>query len=275
LVAARRAPGTIGAAIEYLENNEGDIDSVGERAKAVTALVATGADPRAFAGRNLVAEMKDSEEPDGQYGVGTQVFDHASAMLAIVAAGGRPSLDAVNWLLDARCDDGGWEFAEPAGSQDEHCDDGSGTDYSPSDTNTTSVAVQAIRASHRPVAFDFPVSFFKDTRDDEKGGWGYTSGNVTDANSTALVIQTFVDAGRRLPAGSKRALRRLQIPPCSAGGGGAFAYNWEDSDENGSHDQRGGANLIGTIGAVLGLLERPLPIESANVTKPYPKPKCP
>lgn len=270
LVAARRGPRAIESAIEYLRAHEAEVNNVGLKAKVVMALVAAGHDPRNFEGRNLVREIRRTERGTGRLGAGTAVFDHALGMLALVAADVQPSHDMRWWLVKAQCADGGWEYESPAGSQDAHCNSGAPDDYFPSDTNTTSLAVQALRFGRTLRLQTSPFSFFRATRDDRKRGWGYTFGYMTDTNSTALVIQAYVAVGEDLPQGAKDALRRLQYGFCDEGG--AFAYTWVD-DGDGTYS-RSGPDVGATVGAIPGLVEKPFPIRHYDVTKGAPRLDC-
>jgi hypothetical protein len=272
LVAARRGPRAIQQALDYLESNIDQADTIGEKAKLVMAAVAGGRDPADFGEENLVQDIVDSEQPSGRYGATTEVFNHALAILALAAApGADPSSNALTWLVEAQCDDGGWQFDEPRRqNEDEHCSGGEG-DFFQSDTNTTSYAVQAIaahpQASAPPAAS--PFRFFREMRDPEKKGWGYDRGfRLTDSNSTALVIQAFVAAGKALPDGAMRALKRLQYRLCGEAPG-AFPYSYEKQDD-GTYEKTP-PDAGATIGAILGLLKKPLPVRSAQVTKPAPR----
>lgn len=270
LVAARRAPEAIGAALDYLEQHAAEADSIGEVAKLVQAAVAGGRDPRDFGGRDLVATIAGSEQVDGRYGASTEVFNHASAILALVAAGEDPSDAALSWLVNAQCPDGGWQFDRPwAEDEDSHCFTGDAeNDFFRSDTNATSLAVQAIDAAGF-TGFEYrksPFRFFRATRDEVKDGWPYTPGFVTDSNSTSLVIQAYVAAGRDLPGGARAALRALQYRLCGPRAG-AFAFTWEETD-NGYRKTPPDAGA--TVGAIPGLVEMPFPILHFNVTRPAP-----
>lgn len=271
LVAARRAPGAIDEALDYLEDSAADADNIGLVAKVALAAVAGGRDPRSFGGRDLIGAIDDSQQDSGRYGETTTVFNHALALLAKKAAETDPSPQAIRWLVDAQCDDGGWQFDEPAAeSDDEHCVNGEG-DFSPSDTNTTSLAVQALDGLPGPSPAADPFSFFDATRDERKKGWGYTFENLTDTNSTALVIQAHIAEGKTLPRAAKRALRRLQLRVCT--GRGAFASTWADEDDDGKLE-RGGPSLGATIAAIPALLEQPFSIEEHPVTKRAPRIRC-
>ena len=274
LVAARRAPESISSALDYLEEHAADATTIGEIAKLALAAVAGGRDVHDFGGRDLTSEIVSSERPDGRYGEDTAVLHQALAVLALIGAGEEPSARALEWLVDAQCPDGGWQFDEPYSSGDNrHCFTGDATtDPFKSDTNTTSLATQAIDASG-VTGFRYrgdPIAFFKKIRDDVKGGWGYTWGfRLTDSNSTALAIQAFVAAGRPLPSGSMRALQKLQYRLCGDDAG-AFAFTWEKTDSG--RYRKTGPDVGATVGAIPGLLKDPLPIERAEVTRQAPAP---
>ncbi len=271
LVAARRGNEAIEDGLDYLETRQAQVDNVGLKAKVIMALVAGGRNPRDFSGRNLVREVKGSQEPTGRYGAGTAVFDHALAMLALEAANLAPSRDAEWWLVKAQCADGGWEYLEPAGSQDQHCFNGGSDDFFLSDTNTSALAVQALRFGPRIPLQRSPFRFFGAARDEEKEGWGYSPRSLTDTNSTALVIQAYVSRGKDLPQGAKAALRRLQHPLCEENG--AFAYTWAEEEGSGNY-VRTSPDLGATVAAIPALLEKPFPIRRADVTKGAPAPNC-
>lgn len=276
MVAARRAPGAIDDAIAYLRGRvrAGAVSDVGTTAKVVMAVVAAGRNPRRFGDANLVATLITSQQPDGRLGAGTPVFHHALAMLALEAAG-EPNAQAAQWLADAQCRDGGWQFDEPSSDADDlHCFSGSG-DFFTSETDATGLAVQALAAAPADVEpANDPFAFLRRRRDDVKGGWGYSRDfPLTSANSTALAIGAYAAAGREVPSGARRALRKLQYRLCGAGGG-AFAFSWADTDGDGDLE-RTGRDTGATIAAILGLLERPLPVAPADVTKPAPRlPSC-
>jgi hypothetical protein len=273
LVAAERGPANIRDALRYLERQmeRGNVSTIGLQAKVVMAAVAAGRRPRSFGEENLVRAIRSAERPNGRYGAGTAVFDHALAMLALASAGERVSRGATAWLAQAQCEDAGWQFDSPAKANDNrHCRDTAAPadDFFLSDTNTTSLAIQALRVGAGGVAGEpsrNPFAFFRAIRDDSFGGWGYSWGvETTDANSTALVIQAFAARGRPLPSGTMAALEALQDEAC-----GAWSFTWADATTP------TGPNTGATIGAILGALRRPLPIAEVDVSRPAPdKPPC-
>jgi hypothetical protein len=255
-VAAGAQPRARASAIGYLSRQvrAGHVTGVGLTAKVALAVAAVGRDPRAFAGHNLIFEIRSTEGTDGRFGGGTAaVFDEALAILAFRGADTRASRDALAWLRAAQCPDGGWAYDDPYDPADDtvHCRSRSApsSDFFRSDTNTTAYAVQALEASgNRPYSVD-PFLFFATIRDPHRGGWGYTWGlRGTDANSTALVLQAYAAAGRTIPKGARPALRRLQW--LTSGGWG---FTWTGT-------RRGPADVGATIGAIPGLLGDPFPL---------------
>jgi hypothetical protein len=269
LVAVKRGPGAVRKALGYLrrQTENGNVVGVGLRAKVILAAVAGGKDPSSFGGRDLVQAIENTERPNGRLGAATAVFDHALGVIALEAAGAGASENAANWLVDAQCPDGGWEYqARWTAAADEHCTDISdpGNDFFSSDTNTTAHAVMAIVVSPAIGSGHDPFAFFADIRDTDHRGWGYSWGfETTDANSTALVLQAYAAAQRNVPDGALKALKELQYKQC-----GAFAFTW-----NGS--ARTPADAGATISGIVGLLGRPYPIAEADVTKAAPStPPC-
>ena len=282
LVAARRGAGALDDAMTFLVKQvaRDEVEGLGETAKVVMAAVASGRDPRDFGGRNLVAEIRDTFSPrSGRYvesAPSAKVVSHSLAMLALSAAGARVAPEASEWLRKAQCRDGGWQFDEPSRRDDNaHC--GDGTDFdAQSDTNTTAYAVQALAVAPAERRLrTSPFQYFRSARDAVKGGWRFEhrlrpfgARVYTDANSTALVIQAYKARDRRLPEGAMKALKALQRRLCGRTAGG-FAYTWEKRD---GRLRRGPADLGATIGAIPGLLRRPLPVDAFEVTRPAPRP---
>lgn len=294
MVAAGRGALALNDAIRYLRRAVADAD-LGQRAKVVMAVVASGRNPRSFGGRNLVAQIAGTLQPDGQYfdasAEANEVTYHALAMLALAAARAHIPRRAARWLASAQCTSGGWRFDDPASVAGECTPIGA-------DTNTTSYAVMALNARPSTVTLTAdPFAFFRSARDEFKGGWVYDPNfkctsttpdpnafcGFTDANSTGLVLQAHAAEDVRVPAGSRTALADLQYRLCGPLGG-AFAYTWEPNGQGGlrrspqpppTGDFSGPTALAATIGAVPGLLLKPLPLSAFNVTAAAPRrPRC-
>lgn len=260
------------AALVYLRRQvvAGKVNTIGLQAKVAMAVAAAGRDPRSFGDVNLVKALRATIGPGGRFG-DAPVFDDALAMIALEASNAKVPTRAVDWLLDAQCSDGGWQYDEPASAgEDESCRSTTdpANDFFASDTNTTSYAVQAVEASGGGVFANDPFAFFGSIRDATYGGWGYSWGvETTDANSTALVIQAYASANMPVPDGAVAALRALQDPAC-----GGWSFTWVDGPNGPTPDD---PNPGATIGAVLGVLRRPLPVPPGVVQgRATPRPGC-
>ena len=274
LVAARRSHGAINDAVRWLRRHDGRATTVGLQAKVVLALVAAGRDPADFAKRDWISDITGTETANGRYGATTPVFEDVLALLALQAAGVTPSAQAISWLVNAQCADGGWQFDKPyrAARDNQHCVDVDADPEDPfrSEADATALAIQALDALATDPATN-PFKFLRTLRDPIKHGWGYNADfTLTNANSTALVLQAYAAENRDLPHRGVRALKRLQYPLCGKGAG-AFAYSWIDNNNDGKF-RRSGRDVGATIGAIPALLGKPLPIRQHDVTTPAPKP---
>jgi hypothetical protein len=257
--------GGIPDAIGYLRRQaqRGNVNGVGLTAKVLLAAEAadgagvSGIDVNDFGGVDLVSAITSGEKPSGRF-EGASVFDQALAILALVSASETPTDAEATWLADAQCPDGGWQFDRPhRSSENRHCrDHHDPADFTSSDTNTTAMAVMALHGLAAP-AVD-PFGFFRAIRDGRFHGWGYTWGfHRTDANSTSLVVQSYVADGRSVPHGGGRALRHLQYP-C-----GAVAYSFTGDGI------RTGKDVGASIGAVVGFLREPFPVTGVPQIPPF------
>lgn len=171
----------------YAQVAGGAVDKLGLKAKAVLALLATGQDPTAFAGHNLVAELNGTyDDNTGSYG--STIFDQALVMLALFNAGQPVPEGAAQYLLDNQCTDGAWALF-------------GGTTAGTGDTNTTALAIQALLVTGHRDEIGEAFAYFHRVQNDD-GGFPYQNpsnyGTDTDANSTAVVLQALLAAGDSL-----------------------------------------------------------------------------
>lgn len=216
--------------LDYLAGQAGSLDNTGTIAKTALAAITTGQNPRDFGGTDLIAALNQ------RYDAGTGAFEgivtsHAYAMLALTNAGDNVPDAAIDALTALQADDGGWSF------------DG----QSQSETNTTSLAIQALIAAGEPAdseTIQDALAFLR-TQQNDDGGFPYQTpsdvGTETDANSTAWVIQALLAAGEDLAdwENPHETLSALQLD------NGAF--QWKTSVE--------GANFLATAQAVPALAE--------------------
>ena len=170
----------------YAQVTEGAVDALGLKAKTALALLATGQDPTAFAGSDLIVDLNAAYD-GGSGGYGSSVFDQALVMLTLSAAGEPVPSAAAEYLLDMQGEDGAWSLfggAEDVG-----------------DTNTTALAIQALWATGRCDDLGDALAYLHAVQNDD-GGFPYQNpsdyGTDTDANSTALVLQALLAAGESL-----------------------------------------------------------------------------
>ncbi|MFJ2233929.1 prenyltransferase/squalene oxidase repeat-containing protein [Streptomyces sp. NPDC087859] len=184
--------------------------------------------------------------PEGLYGDGDPTYDgvwrQSSALIAQHRVKVRPAAQAISWLAGQQCANGAFAAfrADPAKACDSKV---------MVDTNSTAVAVQALSAvgGHQD-EIDKATTWLQSMQNKD-GGWGYTPGGASDANSTAVVIGALGAAGQDVATVVHEgkspfdALKKLALP-CAKGG--AFAYQ---PDKKGKLT----ANADATAAAVVGL----------------------
>jgi LPXTG-motif cell wall-anchored protein len=121
------------------------------------------------------------------------VFRQSLAVLAILEGGDQPSDEAVQWLLDQQCADGGFMSFNPTPSKP--CLAPDPVNFAGEDTNSTALAVQALLALGRTSQAADAVDFLTDARGSD-GGWPYVPGGDSDPNSTGVVLMALSAAGQ-------------------------------------------------------------------------------
>ncbi|TQJ52672.1 prenyltransferase/squalene oxidase-like repeat protein [Streptomyces sp. SLBN-115] len=188
--------------------------------------------------------------PDGLYGTTDPTYDgvwrQSLALLAQRTTGVTPADRAVAWLAGQQCASGA--FAAFRADTAKACDAKLMVD-----TNSTAAAVQALAAlGGHQAATEKAVGWLKSVQNAD-GGWGYTPGGASDANSTSVVTGAMAAAGektsevRKGGKSSYDALLKLSIKCDIDPDGGAFAYQ---------PDKKGAlaANADATAAGVLGVL---------------------
>jgi prenyltransferase beta subunit len=93
--------------VDFLRRNMDEVTSTGDIARTILALQGAGADPRSFAGRNLIADLLERRRRNGSFEgwPGTTAF----SVIALREAGATGGLDkTLSWLGRVQNDDGGW-----------------------------------------------------------------------------------------------------------------------------------------------------------------------
>ncbi|WP_052852160.1 hypothetical protein [Streptomyces avicenniae] len=189
--------------------------------------------------------------PDGLFGSNDPSMDgvwrQSIALLAQHSVGYTPAEEAVTWLAGQQCGDGSFLAYRPVPS--EPCEDVTGAD-----SNATALAAQALAAlGGHDEAVDAALAWLAGVQNAD-GGWSYTPGGATDANSTAVVVGAFTAAGRdpaevtRDDASPWDALAGLQLG-CGAAQDERGAFAWQPDEGTGDLTGNGPA----TADAVLAL----------------------
>jgi hypothetical protein len=166
--------------IDYLQENANDLAGSTDYERMILALVAAGENPRDFAGKDFVAELKEKYlKENGQFS--DFIYTTIWGILALSSAGEDVSKSA-EWLKTQQNDDGG--FAWVPGEKSD-CDD-------------TAAAIEAlIAAGENPdsVVIKDALEYLK-TGQNTDGGFKYFGSSPSNAASDAWIIQAIVACGQ-------------------------------------------------------------------------------
>jgi len=176
---------TTASAMDYLSTTASSYvtKSADSAGKLAVAVVAAGGDPRDFGGLDIVHVLTDTwySPTLGAFGVPTNTWHQAFAILGLAASNEEIPVTATQTLTDLQQADGGWKY-----------------DLSPDPWNTTGsdhtgLALQALIAAGVPTTDTSVVSgtAFLRSQQDAQGGWA-------GANTTAFAIQGLLAAGEDL-----------------------------------------------------------------------------
>lgn len=233
--------------VEYLRSQAKTTASdAGVSAKFLIAALLAGQSPT-FEGVDLVVNVEQGYNAQtAQYG--KDVTTHAYSLIGLVAAGSTPKPEAVDALKKLQLPDGGWSF--------------DGTPATGSDTNTTSLAVQALKAvGDTSDAISKAIGYYK-TQQNPDGGFPYSQssqfGNASDANSTALSIQALIAAGENPQNWARGGQNPAQRLAAFQNESGAFRYQDTQPEDN----------ALASYQAVPALVGKTLPLEGIAIALP-------
>lgn len=188
------------------------------------------------------ADFYDSSNGEFDAGAGPQAW----AILGTLALSDTVPVAAVNYLKGLALLDGGWEWSEGWTA----------------DTNTTSLAIQALVAAGEPITdtvITNALAFLK-TAQNNDGGFTYDPdsswGTDSDANSTAYVLQAIYAVGQDPTSAAwkkngKTAFDFLSTVQLDEG-----SFGWQTSQNS---------NLLATQQVIPALLGRPAPFAISTV----------
>jgi hypothetical protein len=206
----------------------------------------------------------DEALPIGLFGVQPATFDgvyrQSLALLAYAAEGVEPPAEAVDWLLDQQCADGGFEAfrADPSGP----CTAPDPDAFVGPDTNATAVAAQALLALGEDAAAEDALGYLESVQNSD-GGIPTIDGGLSDANSTGLTAMAVSAAG-------------LDLEDATASSGDSLADALDDlqvgckgeTSEQGAFAFRAdfgiNANDFATVQATIGRAGASLPVLPTN-----------
>ncbi|MCL8010277.1 prenyltransferase/squalene oxidase repeat-containing protein [Streptomyces sp. AS02] len=217
---------------------------------AVTVIGTAGATP-AIAVDHTPSASPSVALPAGLYGAADPTYDgvwrQSLALIAQSRMDVQPAVKAIDWLAGQQCADGAFAAfrADPAKA----CDAKTMVD-----TNSTAAAVQGLAAvGGHEMETGKAVTWLKSAQNKD-GGWGYTPGGASDANSTSVVIGALNAVGED-PAEVRKggedgkspydALLKLALP-CADGG--AFAYQPDKKGKLAANADATAAAVVGTLG---------------------------
>ena len=159
-----------------------DSGDAGQIGRVLLAVAAAGADPRHFAGRDLVALLEADYQPaTGLYDPYNN-FRNALVMKALVAAGRPLPAAAVTALLAQQQVNGGWGWQVG----------GSGVDVDSTGLIMEALAGAGVPGTHP--AMQKAIAFLH-SQQKADGGWGTMYSAASNSNSTALALRGLVACG--------------------------------------------------------------------------------
>ncbi|MDX6610110.1 MAG: energy-coupling factor transport system substrate-specific component [Solirubrobacterales bacterium] len=195
--------------IDFLRGHLDEVSSPGDLARTIVALEGAGADPRSFAGRDLISALLKRRAANGSYvgWPGTTSF----SVIALRAAGAEGGLDGtVSWLGGVQNGDGGW--GDVPGQ--------------PSNADVTGSVMQALPDTKTAQG---GLSYLrKHQRSD--GGFALGAAGGVNSQSTAWAVQGMIAVGADPATISSSGSSALDYLAARQAGDGHYRYS-ESKDQ--------------------------------------------
>jgi Squalene-hopene cyclase C-terminal domain len=166
--------------VAYLRGNPGNVRSTGDVERTILALAGAGVGAHDFAGRDLVATLRDRRSGNGSFQ--GQVNLTAFGVFALNASGasGSELNRSASWIRKAQNRDGGWGY-QPS---------------QPSEADSTGAALQALDAAGSGGDAAADGARYLERAQARDGGWALAESGPTNSQSTAWAIQGLLASGR-------------------------------------------------------------------------------
>jgi hypothetical protein len=217
----------------YLENGP---DALG---KLILGLVASGENPKNFAGNNIVETLLETYDPNiNAFGDADNTWHQALAILGLTAADEEIPEGVIDTLKSLQRENGGWEYA-------------AGTGIWPDNTALAIQALLAANDSKDDPSIKMGLTYITEMQL-EDGGWG-------DSSTTAFVLMALNALGESSSEWkTEKNLNPLPDLLSNQKSNGAFVYSWDYPDDN----------LMATTASLLALFDGSYLVTPPE-TKPY------
>jgi len=159
----------------YINSNAATTSALKDFELVALAVASAGGNPRAVAGRDLIALIKASTADDGK--IGADIEEHCWGVIALAASGETIPPGSMEWLIGQQRADGGWGESDRVIVQD------------------TALAVEALIAAEEDVqdSIDSALELLRGRMNADGGFSGAAGGS--DAQATSAVIRALNAAG--------------------------------------------------------------------------------
>ncbi|MGE0066340.1 MAG: prenyltransferase/squalene oxidase repeat-containing protein [Solirubrobacterales bacterium] len=196
--------------ITFLRGHVDELESPGDLARTTLALLAAGADPREFGGRNLVASLRDARLDNGSYK--NWANSTAFAVIALRAADAPGGTErSLEWLRKIQNDDGGW--GDEVGQR--------------SNAEATSSVLQALSPGSKPAKAG--LEYLRDAQQ-SNGGYRVGGSGAINSQATSWGAQGILAAGGDLDSFKRGGKTTLDYLASNQAGDGHYRYS-KSSDQ--------------------------------------------